>query len=510
MELVSTGMKVVKNTSILYIRMLVTVGVALYSTRLVLNALGIVDYGIYGLIAGVITMLSFLNSAMAVSTQRYLSFYQGKQDPRMQKIVFSNSLLLHLLIGIILVAVLETAGFFLFNDFLNIPAERLSSAKTTYHSLSLSVFFTVVSVPFAGLLISHENMLWPAIINTIEVFIKLGIAASLPLIKSDKLIFYGQAVTCTSIVSLIFYIILCSKKYNERSFKVRRDLNKSMLKELASFAGWNLFGAACGVSRTQGLAIIFNIFLGSTINAAYSIASQVSGQLNFFSSTMLQALNPQIMKSEGSGDRKRMLRLSMIASKFSFFLLTFIAVPCIFEMRFLLTIWLKTIPDYTIIFCDLILISLMANQLTIGLQPAFQATGKVKLYQIVVGTTLLLNLPIGFFLLKTEQSVYSVLVSFILIELLACALRLYILKLIAGLSILEYWKKVLLKEIIPLLSITCTAFLVTNFLHFEYRFILTITASISIFIISIYYAGLCDDEKVIIHGFMKNRLFPIK
>ena len=332
--------KVFFNTGVLYLRMLLTVGISLYTTRLVLNALGVDDFGIYNLIAGIITMLSFLNTAMAVSTQRYLSFYQGRKDKGMQKMVFANSFLLHILIGLSVVILLEAIGVFLFDGFLNIPGDRIEVARIIYHFMSLTVFFTIVAVPFSGSLYAHENILWVAIVTIIEVLLKLGIAILLYTINFDKLIFYGFTMAAVSIVSLLLYMIFCMKKYEECSLKVRRFYDKSLMKELSSFAGWNLFGAICGVGRSQGLAVILNLFFGTIVNAAYAIANQISGQLNFFSATMLRALNPQIMKSEGAGDRERMLRLSMSASKFGFFLLAFIAIPCIFEMPSILKFWL--------------------------------------------------------------------------------------------------------------------------------------------------------------------------
>jgi len=252
--------KVVLNTGILYGRMLLTVGISLYTTRLVLNALGSTDFGIFQLVAGVIAMLSFLNNAMATSTQRFLSFYQGENDMIMQKKVFINSLQIHIIIGLILVIVLESLGFFLFDGFLNIPLDRMNAAKAIYHFMSATVFFTVLSVPFMGTLIAHENLLWVSIVGIVETLLKLGIALLLLTLLNDKLFIYGLLTECICLLSLILYAVFCFKKYKECTLEGLFTIDRVLMKQLSSFAGWNLFGALCGLGRTQGLAILLNLF----------------------------------------------------------------------------------------------------------------------------------------------------------------------------------------------------------------------------------------------------------
>ncbi len=490
-----TAKRVVANTGILYIRMLLTVGISLYSTRLVLNALGTTDYGIYNLVVGVIAMLSFLSSAMATSTQRFISFYQGRNDFKMQKVVFSNSLFIHISLGIILVLALEAAGLFLFDSILNIPEGRVYTAKTIFHFMSISLFFTIVSVPFSGTLTAHENMLWVAIVNITEVLQKFGIAVMLYYISDDKLIFYGIAMPFVSIFSLLMYATYCLYKYKECTIKILPDISVGTMKELTSFAGWNLFGALCGVGKTQGIAIILNIFIGTVANAAYGISTQISTQMNVLSLTMLQALNPQIMKSEGSGDRQRMLSLSTVASKYGFILLAFIAIPSIFEMHNILKFWLNIVPPNTTIFCQLILIGIMINQLTVGLQSAVQATGKIALYQAVLGTLILLNIPVAYFLLDNQYPPPTVFTSFILIEAIALAFRLLFLNRIAELSIKRYLSDAIRPIIIPSILTSLTCLLIINLYNFHNRFFMTIMLSIIIFFLSIYIFSLNKREK---------------
>ncbi len=497
--------KVALNTGILYGRMLFTMAISLYATRLVLNALGSTDYGIFNLVAGVIAMLSFLNAAMTTSTQRFLSYYQGKMDREMQRKVFANSLLLHIAIGLFLVLVLELCGLFLFDGFLNIPLDRIAEAKTIYHFMSATVFFTVVAVPFNGSLIAHENMLWIAIVNILETLLKLAIAIALLHISKDKLTMYGLLTAGVSVISFLLYAFYCFKKYDECTVSGLTKVDRPLLKELTSFAGWNLFGSLCGVGRSQGLAILLNIFLGTIANAAYGIANQVASQLSFFSATMLRALNPQIMKSEGQGDRDRMLRLSLIASKFGFFLLAIFAIPCIFEMPVILKLWLKNVPESTVVFCRLILVGTLISQMTIGLQSAIQATGNIKGYQVVIGSLILLNLPVSYILLYLRLPAYTVLVSFCVIEFLACAARLYFLKVKAGMQVGQYFDRVIFKIALPTAVNIGVCMLTGRMQADALRVLVTVAVSFAAFLPAIYFAGLNEDEKEMIQR-LKNSL----
>jgi len=491
--------RVVINTGIQYARVFITMGISLYSMRLLLHALGAEDYGIFNLVAGVISMFAFFNTAIATSTQRFLSFHHGKEDAELQKKIFNNSIWLHLLAGILVAIALEFAGLFLFTGFLNIPADRVVAAKVVYHSICIAIFFSIISMPFTSLLVARENILWVALLNTIEIILKLFAALLLMVIDKDRLLIYGLLMPVLSLCSFLLNAACCFKKYNARVFPSLNGYDRGLIKELTSFAGWNLFGSLCSTARYEGLAILLNLFFGAVINAAFGIANQVAAQLSFFSATMLRTINPQIMKSEGANDRKRMLRLSMTASKFGFYLLAFFAVPCVFEMPAILGIWLKNVPDNTVIFCSLVLVGTLVNQLTIGLEAALQATGKVKVYQLVVGLLLLCNIPLAYILLQNGFPAYTALVCYAVIELLACGTRLYLAKKIAGLSVREYFYRVLAREIIPLASIIITGFLVTHYMNFAYRFLLTGMASVTVFSISIYLAGLCGDEKIILH-----------
>ncbi|MER0438939.1 MATE family efflux transporter [Emticicia sp. W12TSBA100-4] len=494
--------KVTVNTAISYFRLIITVVISFYSTRLVLNSLGAIDYGIFNLISGVVAMLSFLNVAMSTSTQRFFSYYHGSEIKNVQKKIFTNSVVIHLIIAIIVVVILELSGLFLISNFLKIPESRIDIALKLFHFMGLSVFFTIVSVPFTALLNAHENLIVIAIVNILEAIFKILIALTLDLINIDKLLLYGILINSISIVSTGFYLTYCIRKYEECTLIRLFEMDKVLVRKLLSFAGWNLFGSICFLGRTQGIAVLLNLFHGAVVNAAYGISNQVSAQMNYLSVSMLQSLNPQIMKSEGMNDRERVLRLSMMACKFSYFLFAFIAIPSIVEMDEILSFWLNSIPIYSSIFCSLLLVGMLINQLTIGIQSGLQAVGKIKHYQFIVGTLILLNLPISFILLSSGYEPYFVFITFIFIEILACCIRLLFLKKEGGLDIMEYVNRVLLKISFPTFTIIAVALTCRYLFSFPNRFIVTFLFSISCFVISILLTGLYKDEKELLENFI--------
>jgi O-antigen/teichoic acid export membrane protein len=454
-----TANRVMLNTGMLYGKMVISIVIALYSTRLVLNALGAADYGIFNLVAGVIAMLSFLNMAMTLSTQRYLSHNLGGGDARRQKMVFTASVVLHLLLGIGLVLLLEGAGLFLFGHVLNIPAGRLPAANIIFHMMVASAFFTIISVPYDATLNAHENMRLVSLTGIAEAVLKLGIAVYLQYTGFDKLVMFALLSAGVSVGLLLFKRIYCTMHYAESRLRLRQYFNRALAKEMFFYGGWNMFGAMSVVARNQGIAMILNVFFGTIVNAAYGIANQVNAQLSFFSVTLLQALNPQIMKSEGAGDRQRMLRLCMIASKFSFSLLSFFAIPLVIEMPFILQVWLKNVPEYTTAFCRLILVCTMVNQLSVGIQTGVQSAGNIKWYQVTVSTLLMLNLPVAFLLMRAGLPPYAIMITAAVLEAVTCGYRIWAGRRLIGLPVAAFLSQVVARVTGCALLSACIALL---------------------------------------------------
>jgi O-antigen/teichoic acid export membrane protein len=493
--------RVAINTGFLYGKMILSMIISLITVRLVLNALGAVDYGIYHLVAGVIAMLSFLNSAMTIATQRYLSYYLGAGDIHKMKQIFNSSVLLHLIIGIILILLLEAVGVYLFNGFLNIPQERLVAAKILFHFMVIGTFFTVNAVPYDAAINSHENMLFDSLIGIFESIMKLGIAYWVVITEADGLLLYGALIAGLIILIRIIKGLYCYRKYEECKVKLSQYLDISLFKEMFSFAGWNLYGSFCWVVRNQGLAILLNVFFGVVVNAAYGIANQVNGQIIAFSTNMMKALNPQIVKSEGSGDHQRMLRLAMLGCKLSFFLYSFFAIPLILEMPFILKIWLKNVPEYTIIFCRLILILSLFMQFSSGLMVAVSAVGKIRAYQLIMGSLLLMNIPIAFILIKLGYPAYSVIIGSIFIEIIALSTRIWLSHKIAKLSIIEFLVKIIMpSSLVAAITIIVTYVIGSYIEDLVIKLIYSTLSSISLLLLLGRYIALSPWEFQVLKG----------
>lgn len=508
--------RVIKNTGFLYGKMFITILISLYSTRLILSALGEVDYGIFTLIGGVISMLSFINGAMIIATQRYLSISLGAEEEFRLKSVFNSSIVLHLIISLIIVIVLEIAGIFLFNGALNIPAERIPTAKIIYHLMIVSTFFSINAVPYYASINSHENMFVDALLGIFESVSKLGIAIWLIYSRVDKLILYGVLMAGLTIIIRIIISIYCHRKYAECTINFRKYVQKDLLKEMLAFAGWNVFGLFCSVLKSQGLAILLNVFFGVIVNAAYGIANQVNSNLNAFSTNMIRAVMPQITKSEGSGNRKRMLSLSMFASKMSFFLLAFFAIPIASEMHFVLSIWLKTVPENAVIFCQLILILSMLYQITVGTMASVTSVGDIKSFQIAVGAVEIFNLPFAFLLVKIGLPAYIVFVNSIFWELVAGSIRTWYAHKIAGLDLREFIVRTWLLSITTGIIAVILATMIRFVLHegFIRAILVGITTSTTLVLLGKYLVLSEEENKKIteivnpVLNNMKKKLLP--
>lgn len=496
--------RIVVNTAILFTRLVISTLLALFSTRLVLQALGNSDFGIFSLVSGLILMLAFLNAALGSSTQRFLSYYHGIGDAPLLQKVFTNSFFLHIVMGIFIVVLMQIIGYFLFNGVLNIQANRLYSAKLIYQCTAFAFFFNIISVPFTGALTAHENQLYSAIVNMVEAVSKLAIAYSLFFVKGDKLIVYGLLIACILVMKCVLFAGYCFKKYPECTVKGLFKVDKSLIKELTSFAGWNLFGIACSMGRFQGLAIILNRFFGTVANAAYGVSNQIGTQLNYMSESLLVAVNPQIMRAEGNNDRRKMLVLATLASKYGALIMAGFSIPILFELPSILHLWLKTVPPNTVAFCSLTILGIVINQETVGLQSAVQAIGKIKLYQIVIGVLMMLNLPTAYILLHLGFQPYWAILIFVIIEALACVFRLFFLRKLAKLSLRDYCSKVFLRQVIPVTVSVIACWVCTHSMHITWRWVITIGISGLCFAAAIYLFGMEKQEKKMLHEMIVN------
>lgn len=442
--------RVVVNTVAQYMKTIINVLLSMVSTRLILALLGSSDYGIYSLVAGVVAMLSFVSNALVVSTQRFLSFYQGKGDKEKLKNVFNDSEILHLIIGGIIVIALIAVIPLLFTGFLEIPTERISVAKALYILVTFALFLTLITAPFKALLVSHEDIVFVSIIDVIDGVLKVVLVLWLSKLTVDKLLGYGWLLLFIQIFNMAAYEFVGFVRYEECVFPRFRQISRSFMKELSSFAGWTIYSTGCIVGRTQGVAILLNKFISLVANASFGIAQQVSGFVGFVSESVLNALRPQIMKTEGAGNRIHMMKLSSEASKIAVLLLAAVVFPVAVYMQPLLDFWLKETPENAAFFCRMVIFCSLADASTIGLAIANQAIGRIREYSLVVNTTKLLTIPIMLIMLMKGTSLFGVAVCYVGMEFLCAIIRIPFLQKTAGLDARKYVRDILLPVIFPL------------------------------------------------------------
>lgn len=502
MDQSANNKRIAKNTLLLYFRMLLTMAVSLYTSRVVLNTLGIDDYGIYNVVGGIVTMFGFLNSAMAGATQRFLTFELGRGNKEKLNKTFCTSMTIHVVISLIILLLAETIGLWFLNHKMVIPLDRMTAAHWVYQMSVLSTMVMMISVPYNATIIAHEKMSAFAYISILEVVLRLVIVYMLLMFDSDKLIIYAVLLCCVQLLIRVIYGRYCNKHFDECHYEITYD--KELFNEMAAFAGWSLFGNLAAVGFTQGVNIILNMFFGPVVNAARAIAVQVQHAVQGFVQNFQMALNPQITKSYANNDLNQMHTLVFASSKYSFFLLLCIALPIIIETEPILKAWLKTVPDYTVDFVRLILLIMMVDALSNPLIVSAQATGKIKVYQAVIGSILLLIVPIAYLTLALGSEPESVFVVQLLVVIIAQIVRLIMIRSMICLPLIKYFKKVLIRII--LVSVTAPIPPIISYLVLPdvnlLSFIIVCIVCILSTCVSVYYLGLEYSERL----FVRNKL----
>lgn len=447
----STANRVIKNTGWLYSKMAITMFVSLYTTRLILNGLGASDFGIFNIVGGAIAMLGFLNAAMASATQRFMSYAEGEGEKEKQKYIFNISVVLHIIISAIVAVIFVIAGYFFFNGFLNIPIERVDAAKVVYACLIVSTILTMINVPYDAVMNAHENMRYYAVIGIVESFLKLTVAFVCVYTSGDKLIVYGMLMAAIPFITLTVMKIYCHRHYEECVINPKRYYDKGLMREMTSFAGWNLFSSFTGIVSQYGLGLVLNHFYGTLLNTAQGIANQLSGQLMAFSNTMLKALNPVITKSKGSGNDSLMFLASFAGCKYAYLLLAIFAIPFMFEMPYILKLWLGNVPDWTIIFCRLQLLRSITEQLTITFGTIISANGNIRSISVYKSVLSILPIVLTYIAFSFGYPPYTMYIVWIICGgILGGVLHVHYSKKLCRMPIFVYIKSVL----IPCLFIT--------------------------------------------------------
>ena len=486
--------RIAKNATFLFFRMFLILGVSLYTTRIVLEALGFEDYGIYNVVGGVVFMMAFLTSSLSSATQRFLSFELGKKDYLQLNKVFSMSINIYIILALFIFVLAETIGIWFLDSKMNIPVDRVNAANWVYQFSVFTFIINILIIPYNATIISQERMKIFTYISIFEAILKLIIVFILFWVGGDKLEIYAVLIFLVSIMSFIIYIIYCNRNFPSSIYVFLWD--KKLFKLLINFSGWNLFGGLAGVSKGQGVNLLLNFFFGPTVNAARGLSFQISGAVNMFVVNFQTAINPQIIKSYAHNDIKYMHRLIFQGSKFSFFLLYVCSLPVLLELDSILPFLLKKTPHYTVVFTKLAIINILIDSLSSTLMTGSQASGNIKKYQATLGSLLMLNVPFSYVLLYMGYPPQYTLYVSIFISVIAMYIRVLFLRVLIELPGKDYFFNVIIPVILVLIfSLFFPLILKNYFIENAYRPIIVILCSIISSLGTIYFIGLTHSEK---------------
>lgn len=490
--------KVAINTLIQYVELVSNVFIGLLSVRLILGALGASDFGIYDLIAGIIALLGFITNTLSQTSLRFMSVSIGRGNIDDINKTFSSCFWLHFYIGIALDAILIIVGFFIFNGMLNIPADRISTARFIYFIMTLNMFVGIGTTPFTALLYSHENFVYVSCIRIMDSILKLIVAIVITYYSFDKLLLYGFLMAGITVLDSVLYISYTVLKYKDELSFSRAPLGA--MKQITGFAGWTVLDVLGTIASRQGYAILLNRFFGTKENAVFALARQIEGHMYTISASVINTMKPQIMKSQGSGENDRMFRLSMTAGKFGFSMMSFVAIPLLVMMPDILLLWLKDVPEGTVLFARLMILACMFEQLTRGLVYANQAVGNIKWFSISISAIRILALPISFVCFSLGSPAYVAIVVFLICETIGSASRVYILSRITAFNPNSFVKMVMINVLPPFII----SFIICVSIHLITKGLCgLLVASIVTFLsylTLVYFIGLDRIEKELINS----------
>ena len=505
MSLSDNNKRIAKNTLFLYLRMLLIMFVTLYTSRVVLAELGVVDFGLYNVIAGIVAMLGFLKNAMSLSVQRFLSFEMGQGNFEKLNVVFNVSLYAHIFLAFFVLLVAETIGLWFLKTQLVIPEERFSAAVIVYQCVVISSFFSVLEVPYNAVIMAAERFNVYAYISILEVVLKLIVAFLLVYTTYDKLIYYSIVLTIVAFCISMSYVI-----YAIRNFaycKLRLTWNFSILRSVLGFSVWSLLGELAWVFVGQGINILINIFSGPIVNAARAISYQVNGAISGLTRSFQQALNPQIIKQYASGNTDDMQTLLFRGTRFSYYLMLFFSMPLLLETDFVMDLWLKEVPEHCVLFCQLVLIGGLVDGLSNLLATVAKAQGKIRNYQICISLILMMNFPLSYLFLKLGFIPEITMIVYIGVSVVLLFVRLILTRNMVRLSCKEYINQ----AVLPILKVSIVTFLILIIIHsFQQpsilRFFISCLSSVAVVSIASLYLGMSPNERAYLINILKSRI----
>ena len=490
----------------LYIRMFLVLIVTLYTSRVILHALGAVDYGIYNAVGGIVAMMAFLNSALSSSSSRFLTYELGRNNTIELNKTFSASLNLHIVFALIVVVIAETIGLWFLYNKLVIPEDRMIAALWVYQCSIVVSVISFIQVPYNASLIAHENMSIYALVGLYEAISSLAIVFLINISPIDKLVFYAILIAVNKALIQTFYLLYSVRHYSECRF--RRVKDSTLYKKLLNYSGWDLFGNFASVCQGQGINILLNMFFGPVVNAARAIAVQIQTGITVFVTNFLMAIRPQVVKSFAENNTERMYSLTFTSARLAYCLMLALILPVCFEINIVLRIWLgNDVPDNTNIFSVIILLTYLMETFHLASLMAYHAIGKIKLGNIVGGTLMVTALPISYFVLRMGMPAYSVFIVIFLVNLTQMFWGWYIVHRYVPFS----YKELIRTVYVPTIVVTCTSIIVPLVINLTLeegfaRLILTLIGTESAILISTYFFGLTSFERKKFKSFIKNKL----
>ena len=484
------------------IRMVFVLGITLYTTRVILNILGVEDYGVYNVVCGFVSMFAFLNISMSNGIQRFFNFELGKNGVDGANKVYNTALLIQFILAIIIIILTESLGLWYLHNKMVIPDGRMFAAEWIFQFSVMSFLFIIMQAPYAAAVMAHERMDFYAIVSVLDAVLKLGIVFAIPVLPGDKLIVYGLLYSLINILNFVIYYIYCKNNFAE--IKIKRYFDKSLFQSMLGFSGWNIFGSISGVMKEEGINLVINLFFGPVVNAARGVAAQINGGLQSFVSNITTPVRPQVVQSYARGEYVRTMNLTYSVSKLSCCFLYLCALPVVLEIDYILRLWLgNTIPDHTNTFVIIVILTSFVNNLNAAVSGVIHASGKMMVYQTVSSTISLMCVPCSYFGLKFGMSPEFALLMVMGWAAISQIASLFILKTIVSYSIRDYLKSVLW----PLLAVMIVTFWPALFIH-EYmtsgfiRFLIVGITSVSVSSLGIYYIALNRSERGLINSFL--------
>ena len=486
-DITSTNQRIARNAVMLYIRMFLTMIVGLYTSRVVLNVLGVEDYGIYGVVGGVVAMMGFLNASMSGATSRFLTFELGRGDQKRLADTFSSALIVHMIIALIVLVVAETVGLWFLTHKLVIPAGRMPAAHWVFQLSIVSTLFGITQVPYNATIIAHEKMNVYAYVEILHATLKLLIVYLLTIGNFDKLILYAVLLCAVSLTTMLVYRIYCIRHFTESRFHWIWE--KSILKPLVSFSGWNLYGNLGWFFQQQGSNFVINFFFGVVMNAAVNVGFTVANTVNMFASNVMVAFRPQIIKYYSQGEKDRMRELTILAIKVIMFIYSLVAIPVFIEIHNILQLWLVDVPEHAATFCRLLLISIFFETIKILLIIDIHATGNVKYVSFFSGSFYLLLPFVIYVCFNMGMNVNMAFVVIILANAMLCAVNVVLVRHYVAISVLPFIVSIV-KVLFVSATVLVACYYIKSLLPSSYAYML-VNASISILLVTIGYFMLC-------------------